>query len=132
MTTSLPRAYFETRFQIEGEPSSLPPVFAILTAFYPMDEVTSPEANTAADALLESALRSAGHEPVRVTGTSPDRSHEEPGWAINCPLEEALLIARQFRQRAIWWIENDELRLVDCGNPTPLPVAWFSERIQTP
>lgn len=129
MASSLPTAYYTTRFFLDGKRASLPSSFAIVTAFNPMDEAVGPEANANADLRLEQALKSAGIPIMRVTGGSPDMSHLEPGWALDCHLTEALSLARKFRQRAIWWVDQDQLHLVDCSNPTPQPVAKFTERV---
>ncbi|MFC7335617.1 DUF3293 domain-containing protein [Haloferula chungangensis] len=129
MSAELPAAYLDTVFILQDPPDPLPLAFAIVTAFNPMDEAQSPDENWAADLRLQGRLAAVGWERFRATGCSPDQSHTEPGWAIVCPLDAAVDLARHFNQRAIWWIEHDQLHLIGCENPNPQPVARFSDRV---
>ena len=129
MAAEFPAAYYDTVFALQGQPDPLPPAFAIVTAFNPMDEVLPLEANTIADGQLKARLLTKGLSPFRAIGQSPDGSHSEPGWAFQASLESALEIARAFHQRAFWWIENDQLYLIGCENSDPIPVARFSDRL---
>ncbi len=129
MSPPIPEAYFQTVFVLDGAPLPLPPAFAIVTAFNPMDEVLPLEANTIADGQLKASLLTKRLSPFLAIGQSPDGSHSEPGWAFQASLESALEIARAFHQRAFWWIENDQLYLIGCENSKPIPVARFSDRL---
>lgn len=131
MSSELPAAYFDTVFVLQDQPNPLPSAFAIVTAFNPMDASSSEEANKIADGQLKALLAARGYSPFRATGSSPDRSHSEAGWAFASSLTAAVDIARFFSQRALWWISNDQLYLVDCENPEPNLVARFSERALT-
>jgi hypothetical protein len=129
MSTGLPEAYYTTHFILAVERTALPKGFAIVTAFNPMDHRYPPEENRAKDQALKGLLDHRMIESIRATGGSPDMSHAEPGWAISTSISTAVEIAREFHQRALWWIEDDELHLVDCASPEPIRIANFSDRI---
>lgn len=131
MGSQLPETYFTTRFELEDFDPDPATNFAIVTAFNPQDEASPDDANTRADECLRSELVGAGFTPFRVTGGSPDWTHQEPGWGFVTTLEDALVIARRFNQRAIWWVESGQLFLVACSDPRPIDVAPFGERIRT-
>lgn len=41
-------------------------------------------------------------------------SHSEASFIVECSLPEALEIAAEFEQNAIFWVEQDRLSLVPC------------------
>jgi len=129
VNTPCPDAYYDTVFLLEGAPSPLPEVFTIVTAWNPMDRACSAEQNQVSDTRLQQALQTIDSKTFRAIGCSPDFAHREPGWAIQCPFEQALELARRFDQRAFWWIENNRLNLVSCLDPEPEFVAAFSHRV---
>ena len=129
MPSGLPTAYFETVFRLPDQSGQTTSTFAIVTAYNPMDEPCSVQINHAADEALKALLDDEKLEAFRAIGGSLDMSHAEPGWAIATSLPVALEIARRFHQRALWWIENGELHLVNCSDPTPILLGCFSDRI---
>ncbi|MEP4079737.1 DUF3293 domain-containing protein [Haloferula sp.] len=128
MSSNLPGAYYTTRFVIEDAPTPLPGEFAIITGYNPMDEASSDEENLQADRQLRDHLENKGLAHFRVTGQSPDGSHREPGWAISMIRAEAVELARCFRQRALWWIEDGELLIIDGDSGSSDPIGRFSDR----
>ncbi|GAA5481106.1 DUF3293 domain-containing protein [Haloferula sargassicola] len=113
MTGRFPAGYYDCRFSWEnGAPDW--PAFAIVTAHNPMDRRWSGRMNRAADHRLRRLLERRLLAHVRVTCSSPDGSHAEPGWAVRSDRDTALAIARRYKQRAIWWIEHGDLHLVSC------------------
>ena len=128
----LPAEYLSTVFLLEDAPSPLPTSFAIITAWNPMDEALPAAENEGRDEELESLLKLRQIQYFRATGCSPDLSHREPGWAILTGPEEALEIARQFRQRALWRIEGDQLLLIDCADAAVERLGSFRGRIVPP
>lgn len=129
MSPKIPLPYYQTVFILEDFPSPLPPAFAIVTAFNPMDEALPIEANMTADRSLNALLLAQGRAPFRATGSSPDGSHSEPGWAFTTELDTAVEIARSFNQRALWWIDDGQLYLVECLNPALIPIGQLTDRI---
>jgi len=108
-------AYTETIFSAEAE---LPSSFVVITAYNPNGKLSSPESrNRHQDATLKSVLSGRGLRPIRVTGMSPDQSHQEPGWAVELSDAEALELGRVFKQEAIYIIRSGQLWLVSCAHP---------------
>lgn len=130
MTGPFPVEYYETQFRLVGSPEPLPRAFAIITAWNPMDCVYSSKMNRAADHRLRRLLerRCSHHFPA--IGESPDGSHAEDGWAVVVSLSDALAIGRRYKQRAIWWIEDDQLHLISCSTNQMEALGPFSERIR--
>ncbi len=127
--TTLPQEYLATVFLLENHPPPFPPAFAIITAWHPMDRQLSNEENRREDEALRRNLELLELPYFRATGCSPDLSHREPGWAVEMPKADAIQLSRRFNQRAIWWVEGDELILVDCRDGEQTPVGRFSLRI---
>lgn len=126
----LPPAYRGSVFLIEDPPAPPPAAFAIITAWNPMDRPTPLEANLAADEALRRLLRNRRIPHFRATGCSPDLSHREPGWACAMPRQDAIELARRFDQRALWWIEDDRLLLVDCADGAAEAIGSFGSRLR--
>ncbi|MCW1911981.1 DUF3293 domain-containing protein [Luteolibacter sp. GHJ8] len=124
-----PPEYSSTVFLLVDSPSPLPASFAIITAWNPMDRRTSAEENQAADEDLKSCLENSGVIHFRATGCSPDLVHREEGWAAAISKSDALDLGRQFDQRAIWWIEGDELHLIRCADGHSEMLGSFSSRL---
>lgn len=124
-----PSEYRSTVFLLEDPPVPLPVAFAIITAWNPMDRPTGASENQTADEALRSRLESLGDFRFRATGCSPDLSHREEGWAAAISKSDALDLGRQFEQRAIWWIESDELHLIRCADGHSEMLGTFSSRL---
>lgn len=105
-----PAVYYSAHFRIQGDPGTN--AYAIITAYHPLDQRHSPLMNARADWKLKCELVQLALPHVRATGHAPDCSHQEPGWAITCSYDQAKKLARDYRQRAFWWIEQDKLWLV--------------------
>lgn len=125
----LPKAYYSTKFNLSVDETTLPSKFAIVTAYNPLDELVSKESNQKADERLRSEIIRLGLVPIRATGGSPDRSHCEPGWLFATDFDTANEVARSFNQRALWWIEEGQLFLVECTNPALIPIGRFRDRV---
>lgn len=79
------------------------PSFVILTAFNPGHERPSPRANQAANEQLRGVLEDRGVAWLSARGMSADRRHIEPSFAVtDLGLDDALAIAREFRQAALF------------------------------
>ena len=127
---ALPQEYRSTVFLLEGAPAPLPSSFSIITAWNPMDEDTPAGENEEKDADLRRELDLRSLPYFRATGCSPDLRHREPGWAVVASPEDALVLGRKFRQRAIWRIEQDNLIIVDCADGSTEAIASFSSRLR--
>jgi hypothetical protein len=126
MPERFPAGYYNCRFSAEPAPGES---FAIVTAWNPMDRLWSGRMNRAADHRLRRLLGRKHLPHTRATSMAPDGTHTEPGWAVACDLPVALHIARRFRQRAIWWVENGTLHLVACDDAHTESLGPFSDRL---
>ena len=126
----IPQEYLTTVFQIPGAFTAFPASFAIITAWNPMDRPATRRENDLADEALRRSLELRQLPYLRVTGCSPDFSHREPGWGARLSKEDAIRLGKRFGQRAIWWVENDELILVMCEDGNETPLGSFQLRVR--
>jgi Protein of unknown function (DUF3293) len=98
--------------------------FAIVTAFDPDGRNLSAAENEQRKQELDRRLTSTGYRFVQVDCCSPDRSHCECSVAVTMPQREALDLAREMRQIAIFWFDGSRFwilgALVDA-DPLMLP-----------
>ena len=80
--------------------------FAIMTAFDPRGENLSAAENEKRRQELEQRLRSSGYRFAQVDCCSPDRSHCECSVAVIMTQEQALDLARELEQVAIFWFDG--------------------------
>jgi hypothetical protein len=80
--------------------------FAIMTAFDPRGENLSAAENQKRRRELERRLHSSGHGFAEVNCCSPDRSHCEWSVAVTIPQAQALDLARELEQVAIFWFDG--------------------------
>lgn len=122
--------YFETVFESSTPLQQLPAQFAIVTAYNPNGESRDSEENGRRSQALRKILESRGIRHWQVTGCSRDRSHREPGYGIQCPIDSAIALGKRFQQEAIFWIAKDELRLVSCGDLKSVALGTFTARLR--
>ncbi|HEV8612309.1 MAG TPA: DUF3293 domain-containing protein, partial [Gemmatimonadales bacterium] len=77
-------------------------------------------ANRRLTSVLATLVREHYPSAPEAHGGSPDRRHEEPGWAIAVPLPEAQRLAAQFLQNAVFWFDGERFLIVPvlAGEPT--------------
>lgn len=130
VTQALPlhlrRAYLDATYEVDfasgirpfrHESGSAPgPAFAIVTAWNPGESRPSPAENEASNARLAARLDDDGYCYVSARGFDDGRSHEEPSFAVlGIEEDEALALAREFRQAAIFWWDGAVGRVVFTG-----------------
>jgi hypothetical protein len=101
-----------------GEP------FAIMTAFDPRGENLSAAENEKRRRVLEQKLTRLGYRFVNVDCCSPDRSHCECSVAVVMPQEDAITLARELEQVAIFWCDGERFWIVGAmveTDPLMLP-----------
>ena len=104
--------------------SGLGQPFAIVTAFDPRGENMSPAENEKRTEKLNARLRSSDCRFVTVDCCSPDRSHCECSFAVVMPQEEALDLARELEQVAIFWFDGARFWILGAlaeADPLMLP-----------
>ncbi|WBA09096.1 DUF3293 domain-containing protein [Salinivibrio kushneri] len=104
--------------------------FAILTAFNPRSQPLSEKENQSRNAQLENAMTQQGVRYWPMNGGAPDGSWYEPGFAVALEKDEAIALAQQWEQNAIYWVEADTLWLLpvlmsECS-PQSLNVRFSS------
>ena len=121
--------YLKTIFIAKKPPEDRwPEKFAVITACNPMSSGER-EGDSAATIRLKKHISRSGHKRHRVTGASPDWSHQEASFAIwNLTLEEAVAIGREFHQRAVFWVEGGRIEVVSCENGEQKFVGLWEER----
>lgn len=98
--------------------------FAIMTAHDPRGENLSPAENQQRTHALDARLRASNYRFARVDACSPDRSHCECSFAVVMPQEEALDLARELDQVAIFWFDAGRFWIVGAlveTDPLMLP-----------
>lgn len=86
-----------------------------LTSDNPMGELRSDDDNEAARPELVAAFAARGAKYQSSVGASVDTEHSETGLVVwNTDRQTVLEVARQFRQEAIFEIDQDEVRVIAC------------------
>lgn len=101
-----------------GEP------FVVMTAFDPRGENLSREENDGRMARLESRLAESGYEFTGVDACSPDGEHCECSVAVKMPREDAVELATEFEQVAIFWFDGRMFWIIGAlvpADPMMLP-----------
>jgi uncharacterized protein DUF3293 len=80
--------------------------FAVLTAFDPRGHDLSSSENEQRKRDLDRRLTSKGYDFAHVDACSPDRSHCECSVAVVMSQEDALALARELEQVAIFWFDG--------------------------
>ena len=122
--------YFETLFLDCDKDDEFPKTFAILTAFNPMDQSLGNDLNKKRNLELFQILGDRGKTFARVTGSSPDHSHQEPSFLVHCSRQDALELGTTFRQRAIFWVNDDQLEIIECSTGISHSAGSFRNRIK--
>lgn len=98
--------------------------FAVLTAFDPRGRDLSRSENETRRRDLSARLVRSGHRFVDVDACSPDRSHCECSVAVVMPQDEAIALARELEQVAIFWFDGSRFWIVGAlveSDPLMLP-----------
>jgi hypothetical protein len=104
-----------------GEP------FAIVTAFDPRGEDLPAAENELRGRALERMLAKSGRRFISVDCCSPDRSHCECSFAVVMLQQEAVILARQLDQVAIFWFDGQRFWIVGAmvkTDPIMLPRSF--------
>ena len=119
--------YLKTVFLISIIPETWPSEFGIVTAFNPMDEKLSEKENFIRNQRLSDEI---GNKLfAELTGSSKDFSHQEKSFAIICSMQEAVKLGNVFQQRAIFFVSNGILKLVDCKSGKSQDLGIFEKKL---
>jgi len=86
--------------------------FAVITASDPQGKDLGSDENAGRTVARENRLRALGHSFIRVAAKSPDGSHREASMAIPTSKAQAIQLAREFGQVAIFWYDGDRFWIV--------------------
>ena len=114
LPASLVDAYLTATYEVDfasgvrqfhqGECGGAAPPFAIVTACNPGIEYLPEAENRARNERLEQLLDETGYCYVSARGYDPSRLHAEPSFAVfGAEIEDALALAREFEQAAVFW-----------------------------
>jgi hypothetical protein len=121
--------HLKAHFKAEVPASGLPARFGIVTAFNADSMIATEDVNRKADAELKRVLVAAGLPHFRVTGGSPDGSHQEPGYAIVADSPEAIRpISRRFHQEAFFWVKDGTVHAINTEGSRRHRVAEWADR----
>ena len=81
--------------------------FAIITAFDPRGQNLSAAENEERRRALDRKLSASGYKFARVDCCSPDRSHCECSVAVAMRQEDAIALAKELEQVAIFWFDGE-------------------------
>lgn len=98
--------------------------FAVLTAFDPRGQDLPKDENESRKRILERRLASRGKTFVDVDACSPDRTHCECSVAVIMEQDEAIELARQLEQVAIFWFDGSRFWILGAiveSDPLMLP-----------
>ena len=95
---------------------SMPGDFFVVTACNPFGQKSSPSKNKEKQACLANQIDALEIARFAVAGMNIERAHVEPGYGVECDLETALKLGRQYDQDAIFRVSKSELSLVACSN----------------
>jgi len=98
--------------------------FAVVTPCDPRGIRAVDDRNPTRVLALHASLKQRGCRFVPADGVSPDREHEESGFAVDLPLEEAVKLARSLEQSALFWFDGEAFWVV--------PVLVAGEALRLP
>ena len=119
--------YSKTIFLISKEPESWPDEFAIITAHNPMDLKLSDYENSLRNEKLLKSIDS--NVFLELSGSSPDHSHQEASFAFFSKIQEAVDIGKEFQQKAIYYVKDGNLKLVECCTGKIEELGNFNDRL---
>ena len=121
------RLYQQTVFLLPDgyQPLLNQETFAIITAANPLGDSGGTDQT---EKFLED-LRQRDLEHYPITGCSPDLTHQEESFGVLIPLKDALEFCRTYQQDAIFWVDRDQLKLVDQSGFRET-LGRFSERVK--
>jgi len=113
-------------------PEELPKSFCILTAWNSDGHSDSPDTNKPRDKMLAKCIDSLPLSRVRITIHSPDGVRDDPGWAVDCPIAQGVALAREFRQKLVYFVDAGELVQVGCEDGEQTPLGRFADHLRDP
>jgi hypothetical protein len=122
--------FLETTFEmLAGERMA---EFRVVTAWNPDGVAADADSNRKADAGLAAEIDKRRLKRFRVFGGSPDGSHVEPGWGVDCDEATALELGRMFRQFAIFAFHGEDIEFIECRSGERGKLPFRPHRVTCP
>jgi len=93
--------------------------FSVITAQDPMGRTQPPDVNARLAAKLQAQVTALGVPFGRVEACSPDRSHCEQSVAVVLARHDAVRLACEYDQLAIFWFDGDAFWIVPARSSKP-------------
>ena len=122
--------YFGVVFQAVESISNVIMPFAIVTAHNPMDMRLDEFKNNERNEILRKDLLQSNLIHREIIGCSEDHTHQELSFVVKCKLKQAIQMGNKFEQRAIFWVEENKLQIVDCKTLKSYDLGCFKKRFQ--
>ena len=122
--------YFGVVFQRVENISNVIMPFAIVTAHNPMDMRLDEFKNNERNEILRKDLLQSNLIHREIIGCSEDHTHQELSFVVKCNLKQAIQMGNKFEQRAIFWVEENKLQIVDCKTLKSYDLGSFKKRFQ--
>ena len=122
--------YFGVVFQGVESISNVIMPFAIVTAHNPMDMRLDEFKNNERNEILRKDLLQSNLIHREIIGCSEDHTHQELSFVVKCNLKQAIQMGNKFEQRAIFWVEENKLQIVDCKTLKSYDLGSFKKRFQ--
>ena len=122
--------YQDTIF-LSHQPFSDQASFAIISAANPMGKVCNQGFNLCMNKAFATVLEQSLYRFRSITGASPCLTFQEASWAVFCQKEQALELAKSWRQNAIYWVEQGDLWLIPVLlSEAPVALGDFKQRVR--
>ena len=122
--------YFGVVFKVIESISNIIMPFAIVTAHNPMDMLLDEFKNCERNEKLREDLLQSDFIHREIIGCSEDHIHQELSFVVKCNLKQAIQMGNKFEQRAIFWVEDNKLEIVDCKTLKGYDLGSFKKRLQ--
>ncbi len=106
-------SYSNSFFRFESEWNVLS--YVVITAWNPHSHLRSKEDNCITNQELEKYLQHTNYQPVTV-GDRDFKWYEE-SFAVEISIDDAISLANEFQQNAIYYVTRGELYLIACADP---------------
>ncbi|UJF21792.1 DUF3293 domain-containing protein [Shewanella sp. OMA3-2] len=105
--------------------------FAIITAYNPLGCLLTPSQNRLLDRELQLKILQYQSPYRSLMGIAPDFSHVEKSWAVFIDKNQAVELGREFKQHAIYYVNQGLLSLVACfdQHKDEIQLGAFNQRL---
>ncbi|MGB0645838.1 MAG: DUF3293 domain-containing protein [Bradymonadia bacterium] len=103
--------------------------FCVITACNPAGQLSSSGANDESTKTLRRCLLTRELPFYHVVGSSSDMTHQEMGFGVQMGIKGAKEFAQMFQQLAFYFIEDDQLFLVDSSTLETKFIGSWSARV---